>query len=189
MGPVLPADRPSFSGLKRRGALGEPGRSRRCAPRARESDALPVTQAEREPLAPSGSRRRAPTTERDRRSLRQSGIARRPQGSLRLPRPARAASPREDTTGSTATEERGSNDAVRRSSVREIGDFPLAVRTRRVLMTLPETSGKRPESVGFWQHHESASLSRTTASSGSQERRGLSGFPDSYLNTTVGHRA
>ena len=69
MGPFLPVDRPGPGGLKGRGTLDEPGRSRRCAPRARESDALPVTQAEREPTAPSGSRRRAPTTARDRRSL------------------------------------------------------------------------------------------------------------------------
>ena len=33
--------------------LGGPGRPRRRAPRVRESDALPVTQAEREPAAPS----------------------------------------------------------------------------------------------------------------------------------------
>ena len=39
----------------------------------------------------------------------------------------RAALPREDTTGSNATEEHGSKDAMRLSSVREIGDFPLAV--------------------------------------------------------------
>ena len=72
------------------------------------------------------------------RSLGEPG-RRKPRGSLRLPRPARAAAPREDTTGSTATEERGSKDGSRSrlSSVREIEDFPLAVRTHRVLTTLP----------------------------------------------------
>ena len=123
-GPFLPVTKPTPSGLKGRGALGEPGRSRRPAPRARESDALPVTHAEREPAAPSGSRRRAPTTAK--------GPA--------VPRPARAAAPREDTAGSSATEERGSKDAMRLSSLREIEDFPLAVRTLRVLTTSRESS-------------------------------------------------
>ena len=44
---------------------------------------------------------------------------RKPRGSRRLPWPARAAAPREDTTESEATEERGSKDATRRSSSRE----------------------------------------------------------------------
>ena len=74
--------------------LGEPGRSRRYAPRARESDALPVTHAEREPAAPSGNRRHAPTTARDRRSL--GPLARR----------RRARTPQR-------SEERGSKDATR----------------------------------------------------------------------------
>ena len=65
----LPATKPNPGGLKGRGTLGEPRRSRRPAPRAREGNALPVKQAEREPAAPSSSRRRAPTTARDRRSL------------------------------------------------------------------------------------------------------------------------
>ena len=84
--PFLPATKPNPGGLKGRGALGEPGRSRRPAPRARESDALPVTQAEREPSAPSGSRRRGPTTARDRRSLgalARQRRARTPQGAKR----------------------------------------------------------------------------------------------------------
>ena len=42
----------------------------------------------------------------------------------------------------------------------------------------------RPESAGFWQHHERASLSRTTASPGSRACRGLSGLLNPYLNTT-----
>jgi hypothetical protein len=50
----------------------------------------------------------------------------------------RAAAPREDTTGSSAIEERGSKDATRLSSVREIGDFPLAVRMHGILTTLPD---------------------------------------------------
>ena len=49
--PFLPADRPGPGGLKGRGTLDEPGRSRRPAPRARESSALPVTQA------PQGAKR------------------------------------------------------------------------------------------------------------------------------------
>ena len=39
------------------------------------------------------------------------------------------------TTGSNATEARGSKDAMRLSSVREIEDFPLAARIRRILAT------------------------------------------------------
>ena len=106
MGRILPADRPGPGGLNGRGALGEPGRSRRCAPRARESDALPVTQAAREPAAPS-ARSRDNAARGDRR---------------------------------TQSEDRGSNDGSpsRLSSVREISDFPLAVRTRRVLTTVPD---------------------------------------------------
>ena len=43
------------------------------------------------------------------------------------------------TTGSNATEERGSKDATRLSSVREIEDFPLAARIRRILATSRES--------------------------------------------------
>ena len=71
-------------------------------------------------------------------SLRQSAPCADDREGPPVPRPARAALPREDTAGSNATEERGSTDATRLSSVREIEDFPLAVRTRRVLTTLPD---------------------------------------------------
>ena len=62
-GPFLPAGQLTPGGLKGRGTLGEPGRSRRCAPRARESDALPVTQAarDRRSLGPLARQRRVRT--------------------------------------------------------------------------------------------------------------------------------
>ena len=71
-------------------------------------------------------------------SLKQSAPCADDREGPTVPRPTRTAQPREDTTGSNATEERGSKDASHLSSVREIGDFPLAVRTRRVLTTLPD---------------------------------------------------
>ena len=117
MGPFPPADRPGPGGLKGRGTLGEPGRSRRYAPRVRESDALPVTQAEREPAALSGSRRRAPTTARDRRSLSP------------LARQRRARTPQ----GATRPRSVVRKTRMRLSSVREIEDFPLATRILRIL--------------------------------------------------------
>ena len=46
-----------------------------------------------------------------------------------VPRPARAATPREDTAGSNATEEHGSTDATRLSSVREIRRCPACSHT------------------------------------------------------------
>ena len=52
VGPFLPVDRPGPGGLKGRGTLDEPGRSRRPAPRARESEALPVTQAPQGAMRP-----------------------------------------------------------------------------------------------------------------------------------------
>ena len=63
MSPGLLADRLGPGGLKGRGTLGEPGRSRRCAPRARESRALPVTKAARDlrSLGPLTRQRRART--------------------------------------------------------------------------------------------------------------------------------
>ena len=121
----LPASQLTPGGLKGRGALGEPGRSRRYAPRARERDALPVTQAEREPQAPAGSRRRAPTTARDRRSLgplARQRRARTPQGATRPRRVVRKM-----------------RCVFRQCGKSEI--FPLAVRTRCVLTTLPDDVG------------------------------------------------
>ena len=61
--PFLLGNQPTPGGLNGRGALGEPGRSRRPAPRARESDALPVMQAtrDRRSLGPLARRGRART--------------------------------------------------------------------------------------------------------------------------------
>ena len=89
------------------------------------------------PFGPPGTAGGSPGGLTDRKGERRSAVPRRrkPRGSHRLPRPARAATPREDTERS---EERGSNDALRLLSLREIEDFPLAVRTRRVLTTLPD---------------------------------------------------
>ena len=71
---------------------------------------------------------------------------RKPRGSRRLPWPARAAAPREDTTESEAIEEHGSKDAARRSSLREIEDFPLAARIRRILATSRESVARSTDS-------------------------------------------
>ena len=133
VGPGLPIDRPGPGGLKGRGTLDEPGRSRRYAPRARESVALPVTQAEREPPAPSGSRRRAPTTARDRRSLGP------------LARQRRARTPQ----GATRPRSVVRKTRMRLSSLREIEDFPLAVRTRCVLTTSRESSALSNDSESW----------------------------------------
>ena len=130
--------------------LGEPGRSRRPAPRARESDALPVTQAEREPAAPSGSRRRAPTTARDRRSL----------GPLAWRRSRHGTGCRQRRQPARQRRARTPQGAKRpRSTVRK---------TQRVFRQCgkSEISRLQSESAGFWHHHERASLSRTTASPG-----------------------
>ena len=50
----------------------------------------------------------------------------------------RAAPPREDTAANAVSEARGSKDATRLSSVREIEDFPRAVRMHSILTTLPD---------------------------------------------------
>ena len=121
--------------------------------------------------------------ERERSSRRQSAPCADDREGPSVPRPARAAAPREDTTGSNATEARGSNDATRLSSMREIGDFPLAVRTRCVLTTLPDESGKRPESA------DSGNITRERRSLERQrvlEAESAEGFLDPgipYLNT------
>ena len=86
-------------------------------------------------------------------SLRQSAPCTDDREGPQVPRPARAARPREDTAGRRP-----------RSVVRK---------TRRVFRQCGKSkiSRLRPESGGFWQHHERASLSRTTASPGAVERR------------------
>ena len=120
-------------------------------------------------------------------SLRQSAPCADDREGPSVPRPARAAlrgaseasasgrrtastasrEPREDTTGSNATEARGSKDATRLSSVREIFDFPRAVRTLRVLTTLPDDV-RQAASIRriLAPLRESVALSRTTASPG-----------------------
>ena len=163
----LPGNQLTLGGLKGRGALGEPRRSRRRAPRARESDALPVTQAEREPQAPSGSRRRAPTT------------AKGPP----VPRPARAATPREDTTGRTAAEARRSED-LRSSVITKISDFrTTASRGQRGDGVASSRASGPCEAVS--PPRIRGAERRAWPASRRRECRGLSGFLNPYLNTAV----
>ena len=130
VGPFLLGNQSNPGGLKGRGALGEPGRSRRYAPRVRESDALPVMQVEREPTAPSSSRRRAPTTARDRRSLGPLAWRRSRHGTgcrqCRHPaRQRRARTPQ----GATRPRSVGRKMRMRLSSVREIRRCPACSHT------------------------------------------------------------
>ena len=140
--------------------LSGPGRSRLRAPRVRESDALPATQAEREPAAPSAHWRGGfavvresdalshtegtefPRRSRDRRSRSFTKGAKRLSndhgtGCRQRRQPARRCRAR-TPQGATRPRSVVRKTRMRLSSVREIEDFQLAVRTRCVLTTLPD---------------------------------------------------
>ena len=95
--------------------------------------------------------------------------------------------PREDTTGSNATEERGSKDASRLSSVREIFDFPLAARIRRILATSRESVALSNDSESRAARRRSRLGPCERASGPRAEVESAEGFLDPgipYLNTT-----